>query len=60
MIRHPLVSEATPEELDAAFGPEPEGRRWYEAPFYPDEFRELRRAAALDMPEPPEEEVEHA
>ncbi len=60
MIRHPVITEATREEIESAFGPEPEERRWYDAPFAPGELRELRRAAALDMLEPHEEEVSDA
>ena len=59
MICDPLFTEATQEEIESAFGPEPE-RRWYDAPFAPGELRELRRAAALDMLEPHEEEVSDA
>lgn len=61
MIRHPLISDPTPEDLDA-IAPEPAERRWYDAPFSAGELRELRRAAALDKAELPEEgeEVSHA
>jgi len=60
VICDPLITEATQEEIESAFGPEPEERRWYDTPFTPGELRELRRAAALPCPAPPEEEVSDA
>jgi len=51
VIRHPLISDPTPEDLDA-IAPE-STEHCYDAPFSAAELRELRRAAALDKAEPP-------